>query len=227
MVAVCMSVAFLSGRLLAGVSMDGTVLTFYVADGQSETYTEKIPSTCTKVIKTGKGMLTVSADSADFHGDAEIREGVVVAAHMNALGRGSGATGVDGVNTISVRDGAQLRATFAPDKSDGNAEGRGFRSIVEVAGDGPDGTGAFFYDRSSNPFIAYWLLWELRLAADASIGGNIAYSARTFDLSGKTLTVKTPAYLYFYYCRVVNPGHIAAENNVKLEGSRTAVPPTF
>lgn len=217
--AVCVMVSVVSLMLFGGVSLDGSVLTFDVAANTHETYSETIPSTCTKVIKTGTGKLTVSGDNVDFHGNVEIREGIVIATHMNALGRGSGTMGTTGINTISVSEGAQLRATFAPDKSDGNPEGRGFRSIVDIAGDGPDGSGAFYYERESNPFNAYWFIWELRLADDASIGGNISYSARTFNLNQKTLTVKTPAYLFLYYGYVKNPGDMITLNNIRIFGS--------
>jgi autotransporter-associated beta strand protein len=108
--------------LFGGVSFDGSILSFDVASGVTETYSDTIPSTCTKVVKTGSGTIEVTGNSVDFHGNVEIKEGVVVATHMNALGRGTGAEGTTSPNTISVSKGAQLRATFAPDKSDGNPE---------------------------------------------------------------------------------------------------------
>ena len=211
------SLAALSVFAEATPSIDGSVMTFDISG--TDTYSAVIPSTCTKVIKKGSGTLTMSGNSADFHGNVEIQKGVVVATHMNALGRSSGGAISSGLNTISVWKDAQLRATFATDKSDGNTEGRGFRSIIEIAGDGPDGTGAFYYDRASNASVPYWLIAELKLTADASIGGTIAYSARTFNLNYKTLTVKTPAYLYFYYNNVTKPGHIVAQNHARIWGS--------
>jgi len=217
--AVCVMVSVVSLMLFGGVSFDGSILSFDVASGATETYSDTIPSTCTKVVKTGSGTIEVTGNSVDFHGNVEIKEGVVVATHMNALGRGTGAEGTTSPNTISVSKGAQLRATFAPDKSDGNPEGRGFRSIVEIAGDGPDGTGAFYYERGSNPFAAYWLIWELRLADDASIGGNILYSARNYNLNQKTLTVKTSPNLYLYWGKIYNPGNIIVENNFSISGT--------
>ena len=199
--------------------ISGTVYTFFVDENDSASYSSVIPSSCSKVVKTGKGTLSMSGNSVDFHGNVEIQQGVVVAEHMNALGRGSGSSGTTSMNTISVWNDAQLRATFATDKSDGNSEGRGFRSFVEIAGDGPDGTGAFYYDRASNSSVPYWLIYELKLTADASIGGNIPYSARTFNLNRKTLTVKTSDYLHFYYNFVTNPGHIVAKDKVRIWGS--------
>ena len=118
-------------------SIVDSALVFDVAENASEEYGEIIPDACTKVVKKGLGTLTMSGNSVNFHGDVEIREGVVVATHMNALGRGTGDSGVTTLNTISVAKGAQLRATFLSDKSD-NPEGRGFRSVVKIAGDGPD-----------------------------------------------------------------------------------------
>ena len=124
-------------------SVAGGVYTFNVEEGESATYSSSIPADCTKMVKTGAGTLTMSGNSVDYHGNVEIQAGVVIATHMNALGRGSGTMGTTSMNTISVWKDAQLRATFATDKSDGNSEGRGFRSVIEIAGDGPDGTGAF------------------------------------------------------------------------------------
>ena len=122
--AVCVVLCGVSAALSAVTSFEGAVLTFDVAENQSEFYSDVIPQTCTKVIKIGPGTLTMSGDSVDFHGNVEIREGVVIATHMNALGRGSGSAGTTSPNTITVSKGAQLRATFATDKSDGNPEGR-------------------------------------------------------------------------------------------------------
>ena len=138
-------------------SIDGSVMSFDISG--TATYSAVIPSTCTEVNKKGEGTLTFSGNSVDFHGNVEIQEGVVIATHMNALGRGSGTMGTTSMNTISVWKDAQLRATFATDKSDGNSEGRGFRSVIEIAGDGPDGTGAFYYDRASNSAVPYWLIY--------------------------------------------------------------------
>ena len=197
-------------------SIEGTVMTFDISG--TDAYSAVIPSTCTKVIKKGEGTLTFSGNSVDFHGNVEIQKGVVIATHMNALGRGSGTMGTTSMNTISVWKNAQLRATFATDKSDGNSEGRGFRSVIEIAGDGPDGSGAFYYDRASNSSVPYWLIYELKLTDDASIGGTIPYFARTCNLGYKTLTVKTSGYLYFYYGFVTRPGHIVANDNVRIWG---------
>lgn len=200
-------------------SVAGGVYTFNVEEGESATYSSSIPADCTKMVKTGAGTLTMSGNSVDYHGNVEIQAGVVIATHMNALGRGSGTMGTTSMNTISVWKDAQLRATFATDKSDGNTEGRGFRSIIEIAGDGPDGTGAFYYDRASNSAVPYWLIYELKLTEAASIGGTSPYSARTINLNRKTLTVKTVGYLHFYYCTVNNPGHVVAADNVRIWGS--------
>ena len=210
----------MSATVVGGVSFDGSILSFDVASGATETYSDTIPSTCTKVVKTGSGTIEVTGNSVDFHGNVEIKEGVVVATHMNALGRGTGSSGTTPPNTISVSKGAQLRATFHTDKSDGNTEGRGFRSIVEIAGDGPDRTGAFYYACDSNKDIPYWLIWELRLTDDATIGGDISYSARNFSLNKKTLTVKTSPTMYFYWGSVINPGDIIVEKNFSIAGTK-------
>jgi autotransporter-associated beta strand protein len=149
-------------------------------------------------VKKGLGTLTMTGNSVDFHGDVEIQQGIVVATHMNALGRGTGATGVSTLNTISVSKGAQLRATFLSDKSD-NSEGRGFRSVVKIAGDGPDGSGAFYYDPTDTSTLPYWLIYKLVLTDDASIGGTANYFARSLDMNSKTLTVDMKSMLHFYW----------------------------
>ena len=180
----------------AAPSIVDSVLVFDVAKNASEEYGERIPDTCTKVVKKGLGTLTMSGNSVDFHGDVEIQEGVIVATHMNALGRGTGTMGVTTLNTISVSKGAQLRATFLSDKSDGNKEGRGFRSIVKIAGDGPDGSGAFYYDPTDTSTLPYWLVYKLVLTDDASIGGTADYFAQSLDLNSKTLTVDMKSTLH-------------------------------
>ena len=203
----------------AGSSYEGFVLTFDVAESAVETYSDTIPLDCTKVVKKGLGTLTMSGNSVNFHGDVEIREGVVVATHMNALGRGTGSTGVSTLNTISVSKGAQLRATFLSDKSD-NSEGRGFRSVVKIAGDGPDGSGAFYYDPTDASTLPYWLIYKLVLTDDASIGGTANYFARSLDMNSKTLTVDMKSMLHFYWTIAIdNPGNIITKVEPKFHGT--------
>ena len=221
------SVLFAYGIAMAGFagsSYEGSVLTFDVAESAAETYSDIIPSDCTKVVKKGLGTLTMSGDSVDFHGDVEIREGVVVATHMNALGRGTGDSGVTTLNTISVAKGAQLRATFLSEKDKKNSpEGRGFRSIVKIAGDGPDGSGAFFYepsDTSDKSNYSHWLVWEFELTDDASIGGTANYFARSLDLNSKTLTVDMKSTLHFYWTvSIDNPGNIVTKVAPRFHGT--------
>lgn len=219
----CMLALSMYRPLLADPTVDGTEITFNVSG--NETYSEQIPSTCTKVIKKGTGTLTLTGNSSDFHGNVEIREGIVVASHMNALGRGSGDKGTISPNTISVSSGAQLRATFGADYSDENTEGRGFRSEIEVAGVGPDGKGAFFYDSPSSSATPYWLMWKLKLVDDATIGGTVGYFARTLDMFGKTLTVKIEGdkkLLPFYYMPtsgIANPGNIVVDGGIRIWAS--------
>ena len=203
----------------AGPSYEGSVLTFDVAESAAETYSDTIPLDCTKVVKTGLGKLTMTGNSVDFHGDVEIQEGVVVATHMNALGRGTGSAGVDTLNTISVAKGAQLRATFLSDMSD-NPQGRGFRSIIKIAGDGPDGNGAFYYTPADTTTLPYWFVWKLVLTDDASIGGTANYFARSLDLNSKTLTVDMKSMLHFYWTVAIdNPGSIVTKVTPKFHGT--------
>lgn len=210
-------IALSAGSALADVSVSGDVMTFSVVN--AETYSDVIPSGIAKVVKTGGGTLTLTGNSETYHGDVEIREGTVVAAHRNALGRGSGAAGTDSPNVIAVASGAQLRATFAADKDDGNAEGRGFRSIVKIAGAGPDGSGAFYYDRAAGGETPYWFVWELQLTADATVGGLCPWFVRRCDLQRHTLTVASPAGVRFWWCTIVNPGHLKMANACAIYGS--------
>ena len=216
-VGLCVAVFMSALPIGAGVVTENGVMTFTVSG--NETYSDVIPSGVTKVVKMGAGTLTMSGDSETYHGDVEIREGVVVATHRNALGRGSGGSGTTSPNTITVSKGAQLRATFEADKDDGNAEGRGFRSIVKIAGSGPDGFGAFYYDRAAGGVTPYWYVWELRLTDDATIGGRSPWFVRLCDLQGHTLNVALPAGVRFYYCTIANPGHIVMANTCYVYGS--------
>ena len=213
----CFAACVAAIPMLAGMVIDNGVMTFTVSG--TEAYSDVIPAEVSKIVKLGAGTLTMSGDSATYHGPVEIREGVVVATHRNALGRGSGTGGTTAVNTITVFAGAQLRATFEADKDDGNAEGRGFRSKVQIAGTGPDGTGAFYYDRAVGGVTPYWFIWELQLTADATIGGACPWFVRRCDLQGHTLTVASPAGVRFYYCTILNPGNIVMSNAFYVYGS--------
>ena len=217
MVGLCAAAFMMALPTDAGVEIENGVMTFAVSG--NETYAEAIPAGVTRVVKQGVGTLTISGNSETYHGDVEIREGVVVATHRNALGRGSGGSGTDSPNTITVSSGAQLRATFEADKDDGNAEGRGFRSIVRIAGSGPDGSGAFYYDRAAGGVTPYWYVWELRLTDDATIGGQSPWFVRRCDLQGHVLTVASPAGVRFHYCTIANPGHIVMANTFSVYGS--------
>ncbi len=217
MVGLCAAAFMMALPTDAGAVIENDVMTFAVSG--AETYADAIPAGVTRVVKLGAGTLTISGDSETYHGDVEIREGVVVATHRNALGRGSGGSGTTSPNTITVSSGAQLRATFEADKDDGNAEGRGFRSIVRIAGSGPDGSGAFYYDRAASGVTPFWYVWELRLTDDATIGGQSPWFVRRCDLQGHVLTVASPAGVRFHYCTIANPGHIVMANTFSVYGS--------
>ncbi|WP_157959132.1 cadherin domain-containing protein, partial [Marinomonas shanghaiensis] len=58
--------------------------------------------------KSGTGVLTLSGDSANYSGDIILSQGVIIAAHNNALGNATGSTTVSSGATLRVGNGLTL-----------------------------------------------------------------------------------------------------------------------
>ena len=63
---------------------DSTVLVANVAEG-SETYSSSIASTYAKFVKVGAGKLILTANSSDFKGYVEVKEGILQLDNVDAI----------------------------------------------------------------------------------------------------------------------------------------------
>ena len=184
---------------------DATVLVADVADGQTETYADKIASSYAKFVKTGKGTLILTAASSNssdaeyYKGTVEVREGVLQLANYYAL-RSCSYDSDTSKYRISVSSNAQIRVTF-------NSSGQTANALYNVAieGDGPDGRGAFVFDGGGSGDS---IIRVLHLTGDASIGGTgrfgVGYYGKLY-LNGHTLTGLNNEYIF--RCVQVVSGH--------------------
>ena len=160
---------------------DSTVLVANVAEG-SETYSSTIASTYAKFVKVGAGTLILTANSSDFKGAVEVREGILQLDEFYAL-RSCSYDSDTSKYKISVSSNAQIRVTFSSAGTEANA-----LYNVAIEGDGPDGRGAFVFDGSGNGDC---LMRVLHLTGDASVGGTgrlgVGYYGKLY-LNGHTLT---------------------------------------
>ncbi|PJE53347.1 DUF4347 domain-containing protein, partial [Marinomonas sp. BSi20584] len=60
------------------------------------------------VTKSGTGVLTLSGNNADYSGNIALNEGVIIAAHNNALGNTTGSTTVASGTTLRLMDGLTI-----------------------------------------------------------------------------------------------------------------------
>ncbi len=160
---------------------DSTVLVANVAEG-SETYSSAIASTYAKFVKVGAGKLILTANSSDFKGYVEVKEGILQLDNVDAIKSCS----YDSDTTkykVSVSSNAQIRVTYTYSNKGANA-----LYNIAIEGDGPDGRGAFVFDGSGDGDC---LMRVLHLTGDASIGGTgrfgVGYYGKLY-LNGHTLT---------------------------------------
>ena len=174
---------------------DSTVLVADVAEGQTETYADKIARSYSKFVKIGKGTLILTAESSrysatDFKGAVEVREGVLQLDNFYAL-RECSYNSDTTKYMVSVSSNAQIRATF-------NSQGQTANALYNVAieGDGPDGKGAFVFNGGGNGDS---IIRVLHLTGDASIGGTgrfgVGYWGKLY-LNGHTLTGLNNEYMF-------------------------------
>ena len=197
-------------------TIDGDVLTYDIPSG--ETYVENvlIPDEVSTVIKTGAGTLEVKVKAVDSARTSpltiEINEGYVKTAISTEPFGGE-------KTTIKVARGAALWYT-------GAYPGQKTRLIykMEIAGDGPDGKGAFYRTGSSGGDC---LITNLKLTDGATIGGDKKFGVRYTDLNSHTLTNKvegaseeTLVYAtHEYGSHVKNPGNmVQLSNSVTIDG---------
>ena len=203
---------------------DSTMLVANVAEGVTETYADKIATSYTKFVKTGKGTLILTAKSSessatDFMGSVEVREGVLQLNEFYAL-RACSYNSDTTKYKVSVSSNAQIRVTF-------NSSGQTANALYNVAieGDGPDGKGAFVFNGGGNGDS---LIRVLHLTGDASIGGTgrfgVGYYGKLY-LNGHTLTGLNNEYM-FRCVQVINgkEGHFVKRGGtVTMQNADTTV----
>lgn len=189
-------------------TVEGDILTYDVPSGEIYVESESIPGEVTTVIKTGDGTLDVRAGNASRKTDltVEVRKGYVTTA-INTDPFGGEKT------LIKVLNGGALWFT-------GAAAGQKTRAFyrIEIAGDGPDGKGAFYRTGASGGDC---LITNLKLTDGATIGGDKKFGVRYTDLNFHTLTNKvesgtgeTLVYAsHEYGSHVKNPGNIVQLSN--------------
>ena len=174
---------------------DATVLVANVAEGQTETYADKIARSYTKFVKTGKGTLILTAASSqdsqtDFMGSVEVREGILQLDNFYAI-RSCSYNSDTSKYPVSVVSNAQIRITF-------NSNGQTANALynVGIEGDGPDGKGAIVFNGGGSGDS---IIRVLHLTGDASIGGTgrfgVGYWGKLY-LNGHTLTGMNSDYMF-------------------------------
>lgn len=201
---VLLPAAALSGSALAEatITSNGTELTYDVPKNETHILSAAFPATASTIVKTGEGTLEVTAANSGRTGLViDIRKGVVKAT-VNERVFGSG-------ETVKVASGASLWYTGKP----GNLWTTIF-GTVEIAGDGPDHKGAFYYTGSGGSDI---MITTLKVMEGATVGGTGRFGARITDLNGQTLTNAITSasnpYVFRYFdwiaaTKILNPGNI-------------------
>ena len=190
-----------------------------VPTGETRTNTSLEISGNVKVVKEGEGTLVASKAGQTYLG------GTLVVA--GTLKPGANANGVFGSEaaTLAVADGAQLLDPLAANLA---FEGLG----LELAGTGPDGTGAYRVTTFKGSAYTYAWTAGLALTDDTLFGrddygfGLVAfnYCALPLKLNGHTLTYRSPkapgqqnaTHLAFANVQGDGPGTLVISDNVKL-----------
>ena len=179
-----------TGMLAAGQvphSLVDGVLTYNVPAGITQRHTDVLTAEITKIVKLGAGTLVVSNDNnTAFSGAVEVREGILEA--QSAVSSNGSATvpvfGRNDANMFIVSKGAQLRLRCPGPTSQDKLLVKG---TLVIAGDGPDGKGAFYYVKAAGGNANVDNVFSnVRLTDDASFGNTsrCGFSYGTLDLGG-------------------------------------------
>ena len=152
--------------------LDNGVLTYTVADSETEANTFASYGTVNQVVKLGAGELIVSADNSAYAGTIEVQAGVLNCAHGYAFGSKNA--------TVYVRDGAQVKTSFSTTQGDSFIP-----SPVHITGSGPDGSGAIFSKNSGMGDKCF--AGGVVLDGPAKVGGT-ARIGFSFTMNGHALT---------------------------------------
>ena len=224
---VCLAIC--ASALIGGAfAEEDNALTFNVPEGEVQTYTTQLVANSPNIVKLGAGTLVVSNDNnSAYNGSIEIREGVLEA-QSAVIPDGTARIPVFGTankNRITVFKGAQLRVR-APGPT---AQDRQYFShTLVLAGDGPDGTGAFYYVKAAGGATGNVdnLFSSVILTDDASFGSSTraGFAGGTMDLGGHTFKhrlLSTHNTQFMNTSTTVKNGHLCLTNssNYILQGS--------
>ena len=195
-----------SGGAFGTPKLSNGVLTYTVADSETEANTFASYGTVNQVVKLGAGELIVSADNSAYAGTVEVQAGILNCAHGYAFGSKNA--------TVYVRDGAQVKTSFSP-----NQGNQFIPSPVHITGSGPDGSGAIL---SKNGGMGDGCFsGGVVLDGPATVGGTgrIGFS---FTMNGHTLTNAVATEHIMRGISATSPNHI-----IYSGGSRFVMGGTF
>lgn len=183
--------------LLAEPQIENGVITFNVAEGETETIEQSLAElgeTCTKLLKKGKGTLVLTKETSKIQNKTytvEIQEGVL---RMDAY------CAIWSYANVYIAQGAQLYANFSKNNEKYSQLVHYFKSI---AGSGPDGTGVIRINTVNSSHKWYSCFRnEVTLTGDATIqvdtSSIIGFNTSSkLNLNGNTLTFNGAGKLYF------------------------------
>ena len=184
------------------ITPNGSELTYDVPQGETYDIDEAFPASATTIIKTGKGTLQVNAPNTG-------RSGLVIDIRQGTVKSGLNERVFGASDTVKVSPGASLWYTGKPANLWTYIFG-----TVEIAGDGPDHNGAFYYTGSGGSDI---MINTLKVISGAKIGGTGRFGARITNMGGNTLTNEFTStdnpYMFRYFdwigkTQIIDPGNI-------------------
>ena len=179
-------VCLLGAVSLAGVSLadatvttEGTVLTIDVPAGESYTYAQAVPSSLTKIVKTGTGSCEMAPASISFTGTVEIQAGTL---HGDRAKFGSPAD-------WKIAEGAALRFDTAASDYKGGEYLKPSGKLT-IGGFGCDDMPAYYFTMLPNnsPYSTSHQNFGggVTLSSDTSVGGG-RFGFATMDMQGYDL----------------------------------------
>ena len=195
-----------------------SVLQVDVSEGLAKTNSTLAFSGYLKVEKTGTGTFVASKAGQSSFGGTEVMEGTIRPGVNSAGVFGKGG------DTLAVADGAQILDNLA-------ANAAFDHHYLQLAGEGPDGTGAYRVTAVKGSAYAYAWTCGLTVTNDTLFGrddygfGLVAPSAVALPLTlnGKTLTFKSPKatgqgamHLPFRNVQGNGPGTLVISDYVRL-----------
>ena len=219
-------VCLLGAVSLAGVSLadatvttEGTVLTIDVPAGESYTYAQAVPSSLTKIVKTGTGSCEMAPASISFTGTVEIQAGTL---HGDRAKFGTPAD-------WKIAEGAALRFDTAASDYKGGEYLKPSGKLT-IGGFGCDDMPAYYFTMLPNgsPYTTSHQNFGggVTLSSDTSVGGG-RFGFATMDMQGYDLyTYCTNGQaLYEMYFPIKNAGNIhVKKGQVLVERAMTFTP---